>query len=388
MKKKIIILGSTGSIGKTTFNLVSKNKKNFDIELLSTNKNTYELIKQAKIFKVKHLIISDYKSFIYAKKKYCNLNINFYNSFSVISKILNRKKIFYSMVSLVGIEGLNPTLKLIKFSENIAIANKESIICGWTLIKKVLTQHKTNFIPVDSEHFSIYSLLKNKNNKVIDKIFITASGGPFLNYSKSQLLKVKLKDSLNHPNWKMGKKITIDSSTMMNKVFEVIEAKNIFEVGYDQIQILTHPSSYVHAMIKFNNGITKILLHDTSMKIPIHNSLYYNKFKKIDSKPLNFNVLNNLKFKKVDKKKFPLIKLIDSLPNKNSLYETALVSINDYFVIKYLQKRFSYSKLVKLINFHANHKNFTILRKSYVKNVDDIYKIRDYVHLKLDALGI
>ena len=388
MKKKIAILGSTGSIGKMTFDLIDKDKKNFDIELLSTNKNVSDLIKQAKKFNVKNLIINDYKSYINAKKKYSKLDINFYNSFTIIDKIFKKKKIFYSMVSLVGLDGLRPTLQLIKFTQNIAIANKESLICGWNLIKKNLLFYKTNFIPVDSEHFSIFSLLKNHNKNLIDKIFITASGGPFLNYSKLDLLKVNLNEALNHPNWKMGKKITIDSSTMMNKVFEVIEAKNIFEVSYDQIQILTHPSSYVHAIVKFNNGIIKILLHDTDMKIPIHNSIYQDNFKKIYSKPLNLNILNNLRFKKIDIKKFPVVKLIQSLPKKNSLYETALISINDYLVSKYLKKKITYTKLVKLINFHANHKNFTKFRKSNAKNVDEIYKIRDYVNLKLDTLGI
>ena len=157
------------------------------------------------------------------------------------------------MISIIGIDGLNPSLQLIKYSKNIAIVNKESIICGWNLIRKKLKKFKTNFIPIDSEHFSIYSLIQKNNDDLIDKVFITASGGPFLNSSTKRLKNIQKQDALNHPNWKMGKKISIDSSTMMNKVFEVIEAKKLFNLKYKDILILTHPKSYVHAIVKFTN---------------------------------------------------------------------------------------------------------------------------------------
>ena len=190
MRKKIIILGSTGSIGKKTFNLIKKNKKNFEIKLFSKNKNISEIIKQAKVCKVKDLVINDYNKYILAKKKYKNLKINFHNSFSVIDKLFKKKEIFYSMMSLVGLDGLKPTLQLIRYSQNIAIVNKESLICGWTLIKKNLKKNKTNFIPVDSEHYSIFSLIE-KNPVKIEKVYITASGGPFLN-RKITFLKLLL----------------------------------------------------------------------------------------------------------------------------------------------------------------------------------------------------
>ena len=161
MKKKIVILGSTGSIGKTTLKILKKERNKFDIKILSTNKNIYLAVKQAKYFNVKNIIVSDYKKYLEAKIKFKKLSINFYNKFSVIDKILKKNKIFYSMISLVGIEGLEPSLKMIKFSDNIAIANKESIICGWNLIRNNLKKYNTNFIPIDSEHFSIFSLIKN-----------------------------------------------------------------------------------------------------------------------------------------------------------------------------------------------------------------------------------
>ncbi len=387
MKKKIVVLGSTGSIGKNTLKILAKDKIKFKIELLSTNKNISKVVNQAKEFNVKNIVINDSKSFIKAKRKYKKFNIKFYNSFSILKRLFKKKKIYYSMISIVGIDGLNPALELIKYSKNIGIVNKESLICGWNLIKKNLVKYKTNFFPIDSEHFSIFTLLNN-NVHDIDKIYITASGGPFLNYSIAKFSKITINQALNHPSWSMGKKISIDSSTMMNKVFEVIEAKNIFNLKYNQIKILTHPKSYIHSLIRFKSGITKILLHDADMKIPIHNSIYFHNKKEIITKPLNLKILNNLQFKKIDYKKFPLVNILNKLPNRNSLYETALLTINDYFVSKFLNKKINYKQLTKLIYKNSIDQKFTKFRLKKPKSVSDIYKLRDYVSLKLDNLGI
>ena len=388
MKKKIVILGSTGSIGKNIIKIIKKDKKNFVIKLLSTNKNISEVIKQAKEFKVKNVIINDYSKFSETKKKYKRLNINFYNSFSVIDKLFKKKELFYSMISIIGIDGLNPSLQLIKYSKNIAIVNKESIICGWNLIRKKLKKFKTNFIPIDSEHFSIYSLIQKNNDDLIDKVFITASGGPFLNSSTKRLKNIQKKDALNHPNWKMGKKISIDSSTMMNKVFEVIEAKKLFNLKYKDILILTHPKSYVHAIVKFKNALIKILIHEPDMKIPIYNSLYPFSKNKVKSQNLNLSILNNLELKKIDYKKFPLVKLLDNLSEKDSLYETILVVINDFFVLKYLNNKIKYHEMIRLIYKYSNYKEFLKFRKILPKKVIDIYRLRDYVSLKLTTLSV
>ena len=388
MKKKIIILGSTGSIGQNTIKIIKKDKKNFDIKLLSTNKNVSEIIKQAKQFKVKNIIINNYSKFIETKKKYKKLNINFYNSFSILDKLFKKKELFYSMISIVGIDGLKPSLQLIKYSKNIAIVNKESIICGWNLIRNQLQKFKTNFIPIDSEHFSIYSLIQKNNKDQIDKVFITASGGPFLNTSSKKLKNIKKKDALKHPNWKMGKKISIDSSTMMNKVFEVIEAKKLFNLNYSNISILTHPKSYVHAIVKFKNALIKILIHEPDMKIPIYNSLYPLTKNKVKSKKLNLSILNNLDLKKIDYHKFPLVKLLNNLNENDSLYETILVVINDFFVLKYLNNEIKYHEMIKLIYKYSNYNEFLKYRKILPKKVTDIYKLRDYVSLKLSTLSV
>ena len=388
MKKNIVILGSTGSIGLNTLSIIRKDKKNFNIKLLSTNQNIKKIIQQAKEFNVKNVIINNRKKYLIAKKKYKKLGINFHNSFSIIDDIFRRKEINYSMVSIVGMDGLKPALLLVRYSKNIAIVNKEAIICGWNLIKQKIKKYKTNFIPIDSEHFSIYSLLENHDSDSIDKIFITASGGPFLKKNINSFNKIKKKDALDHPNWKMGKKISIDSSTMMNKVFEVIEAKKIFNLKYKNISILTHPKSYVHAIIKFKNALTKILIHDPDMKIPIFNSLYSKLNTNFKSKELDFKVLNNLELKKVDNKKFPLVKIIHYLVEKDSLYETVLITVNDFFVQKYLNDEIQYGQMVRNIYKYSKYKEFLKYRNSVPKNVKEIYNLRDYVSLKLSTLSV
>jgi len=387
MKKKIAILGSTGSIGQNTLNIIRNNRKDFEIILLSTNKNINKIINQAKEFKVKNIIINDYKKFQKAKQKFKNKNIKIFNKFEEINNILNKKNLYYSMIAISGLEGLKPTLILTKYSKNLATVNKESLICGWNLIKRNLKKYKTNFIPIDSEHFSIFSLL-NDDIQNIEKIYITASGGPFINLPKSKFNKIQPRDALKHPNWRMGKKITIDSATLMNKVFEVIEARNIFDVPYKKISILTHPKSYIHTIIKFQNGLTKILIHEPDMKIPIYNSLYFKENKKYKTGLLNINILNNLNLKKVDRKKFPSIKLLDILPKNPSLFETVLISINDILVFKFLENRINFKELVKSIIKFSKLKEFQKFKKIKPKNVADIYRLRDYVSFKMKSLGI
>ena len=202
--KRIIILGSTGSIGKSLLDIVRKDKNSFKIELLTAHKNYKLLFKQAQLFNVKNVILTDTKKFHYSKKYFERRKINLFNNFSELHKFLNNK-VDYTMSSIVGIDGLDPTLKIIKYTKIIAIANKEAIICAWNLIKQKLRRNKTKFIPVDSEHFSLWFGLKG-NNLNIDEIYLTASGGPFLNLPIKSFKNISVKKALNHPNWKMGKK--------------------------------------------------------------------------------------------------------------------------------------------------------------------------------------
>ena len=387
MKKKIVILGSTGSIGKTLIKLLKKNT-NISIELLTANKNYRELLKQVKFFNVKNIIITDKNSYIKIKKKLDKKNINIFNNFNSLNKILNNKKIDYTMSSISGMNGLHPTLEIIKFTKKIAIANKEAIICGWSLIKNELKKNNAQFIPIDSEHFSIWSLINNAKNNDIEKVFLTASGGPFLNYKLNQFKFINKKKALKHPNWKMGPKITIDSATMMNKVFEIIEAKKIFDLNYDKLDIFIHPKSYVHALIKFNNGLTTFLIHDTNMTIPIFNSLYPNYQKKLKSKPLNLSIVNNLDFNKVNLKKFPIIKILDELPKINSLFETIVVTVNDNLVQQFLNEKIKFTDISKNLLKIISYKEFEKYKGITPKNINDILELSKYVSLKMNTLSI
>ena len=384
MKKKVAILGSTGSIGKTLINIIKKDKKNFEIVLLSADENYKELLKQARLFKVKNLIVTNKESYKKIRKKKISEKIKIFNNFESFQKIF-KKKIHYTMSSISGIEGLKPTIEMIKYTKNIAIANKEAIICGWSLIEKELKKNKTNFIPVDSEHFSIWYALKGIDKKIIEKIYLTASGGPFLKYPKKKFNKIKMKQAVSHPNWKMGKKISIDSATMMNKVFEVIEAKKIFNIPYKKLSIIIHPKSYVHAILKFKNGLTKIIVHDTSMKIPIFNSLYSSN-KTINSNKLDLKVLNNLNFQNIDLMRFPIIKILSKLPEKSSLFETVLVSINDKLVKLFLANRIKFTDISKKMNIILELNDLKRFKKLKVNKIDDIMNLNNKVEFKLNSM--
>jgi 1-deoxy-D-xylulose-5-phosphate reductoisomerase len=388
MKKKIAILGSTGSIGKSLFNILQKDKNNFKITLLTVDKNINELLKQIKIFNVENIIVTNFKKFLEIKKILKNKRIHIYNNFDSINKIFYKKKNDYVMSAISGLNGLKPTLKIIKFTKKIGIANKESIICGWSLIEKELLKNKTKFIPIDSEHFSIYSLIGKSKNKDIKKIYITASGGPFYKLPYKNFKSITIKSALNHPNWKMGKKITIDSATMMNKVFEIIEAKKIFNINYNKLKILVHTKSYVHALVEFNNGLSKILIHDTNMTIPIFNSVYDDNSKKIESKDLNFSIINNLNFKKIDLKKFPVVKILKNMSKNDSLFETVIVSANDNLVKMFLDNKIHFLDISKILLKILNNKEFLKFKQIKPKNIDQITKLSNYVSLKINSMHI
>jgi len=387
MKKKIAILGSTGSIGKTTFNIIKKNSKDFNVLLLTTNTNVKEILKQAKYFKVKNIIVSSKTHYKKIKKNNKTKNIKIYNNFDVVKSIL-KKKVDYTMSAITGIAGLKPTLDAIKFSKTIAIANKESIICGWNLIEKELNKYKTKFIPVDSEHFSIWSVLKNSQSKNIEEIILTASGGPFLKKSISFIKKANPELAIKHPNWNMGKKISIDSATLMNKIFEIIEAQRIFKIEKSKFKILIHPKSYIHSIIKFNNGLIKIVAHDTSMKIPIFNSIYLNENKKLKTKKINYKILNNLNLSEPNQKKFPSIKLLRKIKKKVTLFETILISANDELVDLYLNKNIKFCDIYANLQKILNSKFFKPYLYKNPTNVDQIIKLNKQVRLKTINLCI
>ena len=382
MKLNLAILGSTGSIGKTLLKIISRNKKNYRILLLTADKNYKLVLEQAKKFHVENIIITNNKYFDLAKNKNKNKKINIYNNFNYLEKIFS-KKIDYTMNSIVGLDGLVPTFKIIKHTKKIAIANKETIICAWNLIKKELKKNNTEFIPVDSEHFSIWYALQNNSKNNIEKLYLTASGGPLLKMPKSKLKNLKINEIIKHPNWNMGSKISVDSATMMNKVFEVIEAKKIFELDYKKISIFIHPHSYLHAILKYKDGMINLIAHDTTMEIPINNTLGFLKKNKTKFKKINLNKLNNLQLSEVDKQQFPITKLLNHLPSKDSLFETILVTTNDYLVDLLLRKKITYLELIEKLFKIVSKKEFNKYKLIEPKKITDILNIHKNLKSKI-----
>ena len=383
MKKNIAVLGSTGSLGKILCNYIFKNLRKYDVKLLVADKNVNQLISQAKKLKAKNIII--YDKTVFKKISNKKLKFNLFNNIDDFQK-KNKGKIFdYTLAAISGLNGLDPTFKIIKNTKTIAIANKESIICAWNLISKELKKYNTQFIPVDSEHYSAwFSINRNKVN--IKKIYLTASGGPFLKNESKNKNNFTLSNALKHPNWKMGNKITIDSATLMNKVFEIIEAKNIFNIKYKDLKILTHPKSYIHSIVYYQNGVFDLIGHETNMRIPLINSLNFDENFDIKTTQLNLNVLNNLDFKYVDKKKFPLIKILNNLPKKLSLFETILVSLNDKLVELFLKKKITYFDLCKKLLKTTKLKSFKRFKKIQPKTIDEIINLSKYINTNFEKL--
>ena len=373
MRKKICILGSTGSIGISTLEIISKDKKNFDVILLSGNSNFKLLISQALKFKPKYIYSNNF--FLTKKIKYfCKKN-----KIIIISDLNKLKKIKFDITisAISGIAGLLPTLNIIKFSKKILIANKESIICGWKFINKELKKYNCFFTPIDSEHFSISNLIQNKNKNLIKNIYLTASGGPFFN-KKINLNKVTPSQAAKHPNWKMGKKISVDSANLMNKILEIIEASLIFNLPLNKFKIIIHPQSLIHAIIEFRNGLSSMLYHNNDMKIPIANSLYDNFY-------INKEIINKFCFEKKlsffapDIKKFSSIKILGL--NK-ILNETGFILINvlnEILVERFLNNKILFTDIVYKLRVILNSnlvKNY--LKNNRIRRINDVFKAYNF----------
>ena len=372
MKKLISILGSTGSVGLTTLSIIDKTKNEFYPYIFSANKNFNLICKQIKKYKPKIFVISDKNTFLKTLSKYKYKKIKILNNFDSL-KIKTISDITISAIP--GIAGLKPTIKMTGLSSKILLANKESIICGWNLILKKSKKNKTKLIPIDSEHFSILKLLENQKRSQIKKIYLTASGGPFLNFTSQQLKKIKPKQALRHPKWKMGRKITIDSATLMNKIFELIEAQKLFNISNNLMDIIIHPNSLVHAIIELKNGLKKLVYHETSMIIPLANAIFDGEvdIKRFYKKKVSFK-FENLIFKKVDKNIFPAINLI---PKMNQFPSAPIIinAANEVLVDQFLNKKIPFldiNKIIMAIIKDSNYKKYAVKNPS---NIKQIYQI-------------
>ena len=387
MKMKIAILGSTGSIGKSTLDVIRKDKNFFEVVFLSANNNYKKLIQQAKEFNVKNILIKNQIFHERTERSLKNSKTKVYSGDISLTNIIS-KKLDYTMAAIVGVAGLQPTIDAIKISKTVALANKESIICGWEILSKLIKKYKTKILPVDSEHFSIMELTKDISDEEVEEIIITASGGPFLNIPQNKLNYVNPAQAINHPNWKMGKKISIDSANLMNKVFEVIEACKIFKFNKKKYRIMIHPQSYVHSIIRFKNGLIKMILYNTDMKIPISNTLYGRKNHVLNVKKIDARILSKLSFQNVNTKRFPSIKLINKCLNLGFLAPTIVNASNEVLVSLFLTKKIGFLKIVKTINKIFRDKDFKKHAKRKPESIKDIQITDNWARLKTLAMCV
>jgi len=379
MKKKIAILGSTGSIGESTLAIINKDKKNFKVVLLTANNNYKKLIKQAKKFKAENVLINNKNFYSIVKKSLKKTNV--YSGNVALSKIV-KQKLDYTMSAIVGLAGLQPTIDAIKFSRTLALANKETIICAWPILNRLKKKYKTKIVPVDSEHYSIMELTKNIIDNDIEEIVITASGGPFLNTKLNKLSRVTPNEAIKHPNWKMGKKISVDSANLMNKVFEVLEAHQLFNFNVKKYKIMIHPQSYVHSIIRFSNGLVKMILYNTDMKIPISNTIYSKNNKFLNEKKISIKKLNDLKFQIVNKKRFPSVVFIKKCLNLGPSSANILNASNEVLVELFLESKIGFLDIVKTLKKVFKDKNFKKYAKRKPNSVEEIKIIDNWARLK------
>lgn len=352
--KKVAILGSTGSIGTQTLEVISHIKDQFKVEVLSAHSNYNLLIEQAKKFKPKTIIFGDSSKSKILEKNLNNEEIDILYGEDSLNNFFKYSDPDIVLTALVGKSGLLPTINAINNNINIALANKETLVIAGDIIRKLCKENNVDILPVDSEHSAIYQCLIGEKYKNIEKIILTASGGPFRGKSIDELKYVKKEDALNHPNWEMGNKISIDSSTLMNKGLEVIEAKHLFNIDINSIEVVVHPQSIIHSMVEFNDGSIKAQLGDPDMKLPIQFALGYPERLKNNFKKFNFLKNNNLTFEKPCLKTFNNLKLAFEAGKKGGNSPCILNASNEVVVEAFLKEKIDYLDMTKFIEESLN----------------------------------
>ena len=369
--RKITILGATGSVGMNTVDLININKNKYNVVAIS-GFNNYKLLSKIAIkLNSKYAVIGNKEHFNKLKELLKKTDITCLCGESGILKVATFKTdIIFSCI--VGLAGLRPTLRAIKNTKIVALANKESIVGAGNIIMNESKKYNTIVIPLDSEHNALFRVLEKEKIKNIKDIIITASGGPFWNKNLQSFNKITIVDALNHPNWKMGKKITIDSATMMNKLLEIIEAAVLFNLDLRQIKIVIHPSSIIHGIINYVDGTSFLIASKPDMKIPINFALNWPEKEKASFESLNFPKIKNIQFFNIDKKKFPAVNFLNIFINKKFFYSKAIVlnAANEIAVESFLEGKISFLNIVKLIKkilYKYSHRQ--------VKTVNDIISI-------------
>ena len=358
MKKGIAILGSTGSIGIQALEVISENNDLFDVEVLTANENSRLLIKQAKIYNPNSVVIVNENKYDEVNSALNPLNIKVYSGKNSLEQIVESEKIDVVLTAVVGYSGLIPTINAIKNGKKIALANKETLVVAGELITRLSLEYGTEIIPVDSEHSAIFQCLVGEEKNPIEKIILTASGGPFRGQTREELISITKEQALKHPNWSMGAKITIDSATLMNKGLEVIEAKWLFNLTKKQIDVVVHPQSIIHSAIQFEDGSIKAQLGLPDMKLPIQYALGFPNRIKNSFKRFNFLDFSKLTFEEPDLKTFKNLVLAYKAMESGGNAPCVLNAANEVAVNAFLKNEIAFLKMPDLIDNCLEKINF------------------------------
>lgn len=349
MKRQLAILGSTGSIGTQALEVVSEHPDKFEVYALTANNSVDLLITQARKYMPEVVVIANENKYPELKEALEDLPIKVWAGADAISQVVQAEPIDMVLTAMVGYSGLRPTIAAIKAGKAIALANKETLVVAGELITSLAAEHNVPILPVDSEHSAIFQCLTVGNNNPIEKILLTASGGPFRNKTIEELATVTKSQALKHPNWQMGAKITIDSASMMNKGFEMIEAKWLFGVEPSQIQIVVHPQSVIHSMVQFEDGAVMAQLGIPDMKLPIAYAFSYPERMKSMSPRLDFNQYSTLTFEEPDMKRFRNLAFAFDAVGKGGNMPCILNAANEVVVAAFLQDRIGFLQMSDVI---------------------------------------
>jgi 1-deoxy-D-xylulose-5-phosphate reductoisomerase len=347
--KNIAILGSTGSIGTQALEVIGENPSLFKAHVITANRNTFLLIQQALQFNPVYAIICDESKYAEVKQALANTSVKVLAGINAINEAVTHPEIDIVLTAMVGFAGLEPTIAAIKAGKAIALANKETLVVAGELITSLAKQHNVKILPVDSEHSAIYQCLVGEENNPIEKIILTASGGPFRGKTRAFLADVTREHALKHPNWVMGAKITIDSATLMNKGLEVIEAKWLFDLSADQIEVIVHPQSIVHSMVQFEDGSIKAQMGLPDMKLPIQYALAHPTRLKNNFKRFSFTDHPNLSFEKADTETFKNLDLAYAALNKGGNMPCIVNAANEVTVAGFLNNALSFLAMSEVI---------------------------------------
>ncbi len=348
-KKQIAILGSTGSIGTQALEVISEHSDLFEVEVLTANNNSALLIEQAKKFKPNTVVITNEEKYKEVDEALFDLGIKVFAGQQSLEEVVEGENIDVVLTALVGYSGLKPTIRAIKAKKNIALANKETLVVAGDLITKLCQEYGVNIYPVDSEHSAIFQCLIGEQYNPIEKIYLTASGGPFRGRLRNDLLDITKAQALKHPNWDMGAKITIDSASMMNKGLEVIEAKWLFDLKAEQIDVIVHPQSIIHSAVQFEDGSIKAQLGVPDMKLPIQYALGFPKRLPNTFKRFSFMDYPNLTFEKPDMETFRNLQLAYDAMEKGGNMPCILNAANEIAVAAFLQDKIGFLNMSDLI---------------------------------------